>query len=177
MQFCKGPELGTRSCDSNVVRTLVWLQYGEWEEEWEMRNNSFQINNEKLSVHLCLTCCPLLPHPFPSYVSACRVFLDVRNQVTENEVRVSAVLVHGIMQGSTVVFPQCFGKHPLLRLNRLLITAACDIPASLVLQCWGPVSPSGCVKAVTASAFAISMVPRQGDNLIRLFSASKREGE
>lgn len=35
----------------------------------------------------------------------------------------------------------------------------------------------GCVKAVTASVLAISMVPRQGDNLIRLFSASQREGE
>lgn len=29
---------------------------------------------------------------------------------------------------------------------------------------------------MTASVLAISMVPRQGDNLIRLFSASQREG-
>lgn len=58
-QFHKGPELGTCLCDSSVVRTLVWLQQSEWEEKWEMRNYSFQINNEKLSVHLCLTCCPL----------------------------------------------------------------------------------------------------------------------
>lgn len=32
------------------------------------------------------------------------------------------------------------------------------------------------MSAVTASVLAISMVPRQGDNLIRLFSASQREG-
>lgn len=34
-----------------------------------------------------------------------------------------------------------------------------------------------CVRAVTACVLAISMVPRQGDNLIRLFSASQREGK
>lgn len=34
----------------------------------------------------------------------------------------------------------------------------------------------GCVRAVTASVLTISMAPRQGDNLIRLFSASWREG-
>ena len=34
-----------------------------------------------------------------------------------------------------------------------------------------------CVRAVTASVLAISMVPRQGDSLIRLFSASQREGK
>lgn len=34
-----------------------------------------------------------------------------------------------------------------------------------------------CMRAVTASVLAISMVPRQGDNLIRLFSASRREEE
>lgn len=132
-----------------------------------------------LSAHLRLTHCPLC--------ITCKCLLGVfggRIQVTENEVGVSIALGHSVIQGSRVILPQCSCKHPLAHQHGFVASALPRSCRAGVL-CLYQQRPDreerqvseGCVRAVTASVPAISMVPRQGDNLIRLFSASRREGE